>query len=98
MQINDPDTGYAPFYVGQKVIGSDFAGEVGSGIKKGKQYIITACHYSYCSNGNNFYWYCGISHNPRENWLTPKLFSPIEENFQAITFEKINELEVVSEN
>lgn len=87
-------TEFPPFYVGQKVVGSSFASEHRSKIKKGHPYTITHCHLSINpANGTGPYWYVGYDGVESHAWLTPKLFDPIIENFQSISLEKILEEE-----
>lgn len=92
-----------PFYVGQKVVGSDYCPD-GSCIKKGVEYIINSCHYCQSPNpiaNGKYFWYVGVYGYPQfdfggKGWLSPRLFSPIQEGFSEITFEKIIELEKIS--
>lgn len=85
---------FPPFYVGQKVVGSDYA-PIGSKVKKGLTYIIAACHYSPSSNpiaNGKYFWYVGVTEWPDHIWLTPKLFAPVHE-IPLMTFSEIKEME-----
>lgn len=89
----------APFYVGQKVVGSEYAGQVRGRIKKGQPYTIASCHLSINpANGTGPYWYVGAAEDPQgmdgngRGWISPKLFSPIQEN-PIMTFDEIKQNE-----
>lgn len=87
----------APFYVGQKVAGSNLV-PVNSRIKRGEIYTIRVVHYS--ESGNPIsppgakYWYVGINDWPEHNWLGPHLFVAIEESFfPSLTMSEVIEKE-----
>lgn len=84
----------APFYSGQKVIGSDKVLPT-SRIKKGHPYRIRICYSSINpANGLGPFWYVGVEEWPEHNWLGPHLFSPIEEcKLPLMSFSKIVEVE-----
>lgn len=85
----------APFFIGQRVVGSDVVLPA-SRIKKGHPYIIRECHFTPSlnpiANGKSF-WYVCIEEWPDHRWLAPRLFTPVQENFQSITLEKCIEVE-----
>lgn len=84
----------APFYVGQIVVGCHK--HYGSRIKNGQRYRIRVVHYSPSGNpisNGKYFWYVGVEEWPEHDWMTPKLFAPIEENFQSISLEKVLEEE-----
>lgn len=89
---------FPPFYVGQHVVGSDYCPQ-GSAIKKGQQYIISSLKWENCNTAKRYCWYVGVE-GVDNNWMTPKLFTPIEEKFQSITLEKVleNETQPISSN
>lgn len=83
------------FYAGQKVI--CVRGRPQTGFDKGKDYIVSS--YEYKMNPARlglWFWYVGIvgSHE----WLCPTIFVGSLENFKAIAFERVLELEAASEN
>ncbi|HEY5391066.1 MAG TPA: hypothetical protein VIJ57_03040 [Hanamia sp.] len=84
---------YSPFYIGQKVVGNPTNPK--SSIIKGEIYTIRVCHYSPSmnpiANGQSF-WYVGIDKWINHDWLSPKLFLPIQENC-LMTFEEIKKVE-----
>lgn len=82
----------APFYSGQKVVGSDKVLPK-SRIKKGHPYTIRVCHNSINpANGLGPFWYVGVNEFPDHDWLGPHLFSPIEEmKLPLMTFSEIKE-------
>lgn len=88
--FTNPD--FQPFYVGQKVVGSDSV-LPGSRIKKGYPYVISHCEFKINpSNGTGPYWYVGVQ-GCDHDWMTPRLFTPLEEHFLSISFEKCLEME-----
>lgn len=80
----------APFYVGQKVLGSDRVPAL-SKVKKGHPYVISHCEYKMNRVNGLWFWYVGIPGH--HDWLAPYLFVPVEEKFEPITLEKILEEE-----
>jgi len=82
----------APFYPGQKVVGSDKAPPQ-SRIKKGHPYTIKVCHSSINpTNGLGPFWYVGVVEYPENEWTAPYLYSPIEEcKMPLMTFSEIKE-------
>jgi len=86
----------APFYLGQKVVGSDKVHPL-SRIKKGQPYVIRLCESRINpANGLGPFWYVGIEEWPEHDWLGPHLFSPLEEmKFPLMSFSKIREIEKV---
>ena len=82
----------APFYVGQKVVGSNKVLPT-SRIKKGHPYRIRVCFQSINpANGLGPFWYVGVDEWPEADWLGPHLFSPIEEaKLPLMTFSEIKE-------
>lgn len=91
-----------PFYVGQRVVAVDAAS--GSQFKNGQNYIVSAVEYKLGNPHHpigrvTYYWYVGIiGFADGGAYYRPAIFAPIQENFEAITFEKINELEKTSVN
>ena len=82
---------YAPFYVGQKVIGNPAYPHM---VRNGLIYTITSCRLSINpSNGTGPYWYVGVSGEiPDHDWLAPYIFLPIQK-FSVMTFSEIKEVE-----
>lgn len=82
------------FYAGQKVI--CVRGRPQTGFDKGKDYMVSS--YEYKANPVNglYFWYVGIvgSHD----WLCPTIFVASLENFQEMAYERILELEKISQN
>lgn len=86
---------YAPFYVGQKVIGNPAYPHM---VRSGKIYTITKVHFSINpSNGTGPYWYIGIPEPEGHDWLAPYIFLPLEE-MERVAFSKIIEEQPVSIN
>lgn len=85
------DINLPPFYIGQKVVGSDSV-MLASMIKKGQPYVISSLQYKNCNSAKIYCWYVGVEGNDNI-WMTPRLFTPIDEFFQSITLEKVLENE-----
>lgn len=88
---------FAPFYVGQKVIGNPAYPRM---VRNGKIYTITNCHLSINpANGTGPYWYVGAT-DCKHDWLAPYLFLPIKEDFISISLEEIlkEETQLISSN
>ncbi len=74
----------APFYGGQKVVGSDHV-HPGSRIKAGHPYTIKVCKSSMNpANGLGPFWYVSVEEFPDNEWIGPHLFSACP--FSDITY------------
>lgn len=83
---------FPPFYVGQRVVGSNSV-LPGSRVKKGHPYTITHVHLSVHPADGIAYWYVGYDGIASNAWLTPRLFTPIKEEFIEITLSEVLEEE-----
>lgn len=82
----------APFYIGQKVVGSNRV-LPSSRIKKGAPYVIRVCECMINpANGLGPFWYVGVEEFPDHDWLAPYLFVPIQEA-SIMTFSEIRKVE-----
>ena len=92
-----------PFYIGQKVVfvdamkGTDFGHDLLK-IKKGQICVVVDIVYddSYIGRGPKD-WYVEVDRD-LGYWILHSNFAPVEEGFQAITFEKVMEQELTSVN
>lgn len=82
------------FYEGQTVI--CVRGRPKTGFNKGQLYKVSSYEYKMNPVNGRYFWYVGIV--GYHEWLNPTIFVAYIENMQAITFEKICEVEKMSEN
>lgn len=82
------------FYAGQKVI--CVRGRPQTGFDKGKEYIVSSYEYKKNPVNGLYFWYVGIVGT--HEWLNPTIFVANLENFQAMAYERVLELEKISEN
>lgn len=74
-----------PFYVGQRVVAVDAID--GSFIKNGNEYIIAEVRL-----WQGVYWHVTVTIRANHP-LRPSIFAPIQDAFNAISFEQVVELE-----
>ncbi len=98
-----------PFYIGQKVICIQGDGNDHCSLIKDQEYAVLNVRLCICG-----FWHidvglrhraigtecyeCGVKEISKIMWCSYKMFAPIQEGFQSISYEKIMEKEIVGVN
>lgn len=99
MQSQIPNNYHDPeykhrFYAGQKVI--CVHGRPHTGFDKDKEYTVSSYRYEMNPVNGMYFWYVGIV--GAHEWLRPTIFIAKLESYEAISFERVCELETSSVN